>query len=397
MDTNKIEDRLKRARIAIMKHPKFCAFSGVLSCGSMTLDASINPPTACTDGWSHKFHPDFVNTLNEPQLRLLMLHEAVHAAYRHLRVWRHLWKEDRKRTNIAADHFVNLALILMDAKEGFIEMPKVGVQPNMKYKGWSVEQIYRDLMQQQEQSGGDGEGEDEGEGGFDEHDFDGASDASDDLENARAQEMSRALRQGEMLARRRRGKGAGGTDALIEDLLAPKVDWREQLREFVREICQGRDESTWSRPNRRYIGAGMYMPGMYSEKMGDLVVGFDTSGSCFEKGTVTRFVSELKAAVEAVCPERIRVICWDWGIRTDQSFEGVNFDVPELKIRGGGGTDGGSLFRHLKSEPGYRPQAVINFTDGEVGDWGSYDVPTLWVITTRGIRAPWGQSIHMEV
>lgn len=395
MNITKIEDRIKRARIAIMKHPKFCAFSGVLSCGTMELKDTLNPPTAATDGWNHWFHPAFVDSLTDPELRLVMLHEAVHAAYRHLRVWKALWKENRQLTNIAADHFVNLSLVLMDAGEGFITMPKIGIQPNMKYKGWSVEQIYRDLLQQAKQDpngGAPGDGE-----GFDEHDFDAAGEHSEEIEKARTQEIDRALRQGEMLARKRRGQGAGGTSALIDDLLEPKVDWREQLREFVRETCQGRDESTWSRPNRRYIGMDAYMPSMHSEKMGELVIAFDTSGSCFDRGTVTRFVSELKAAVDAVSPERVRVVCWDWGIRSDQSFDGTSFDVPNLEIRGGGGTDGASLFNHLKSEPGYRPQAVINMTDGFVGDWGSYDVPTLWVITSKGIQAPWGRSLYMEV
>lgn len=385
-------DRIKRARISIMKHPKFCVFSGVMSCGDIRIDESV--PAAATDGWSVMYNPKFVETLTDTELRFVVLHEAVHAAYRHLRVWRHLWKEDRKRTNIAADHFVNLALILMDAKEGFIEMPKVGIQPDMKYKGWSVEQIYRDLKQQQEQSGGEGEGEGEGEGGFDEHDFDGASDASDDLENARAQEMSRALRQGEMLARRRRGKGAGGTDALIEDLLAPKVDWREQMREFVRETCQGRDESTWSRPNRRYIGAGMYMPGMYSEKMGDLVVIWDTSGSCFDSGTVTRFGSELKAAVDTVKPERIVVLYVDWGVRSVQEFTYDTFEINAVRPQGGGGTDLSLGFDYLRNNR-ITPTAAVVFTDGETPYGLQPDFPVLWCLTAKHSTPPWGVRIYV--
>lgn len=393
MNITKIDDRIKKARVSIMRHPKFCAFSGVLSCGELTLDAALNPPTACTDGYNIRFHPGFVDSLDDPELRLLMLHEAVHAAYRHLHVWKALSKIDARLANVAMDYFVNLALIDMDASEGFVRMPKVGIQPEPKYRGWSVDKIFRDLQQQQQSGkGGAGDGE-----GMDSHDWDAAGEASAETEQARAIEIDRALRQGEMLARKMRGKGKGGTDALIEDLLAPKVDWAEQLREFVRETCQGRDESTWARPNRRYLGMDMLMPGMHSEKMNALVVGFDTSGSCFEPGTVTRFVSELKAAVEAVHPESIRVVCWDYGIQSDQTFDEASFDVPAVKIRGGGGTDGAALFDHLKKEPAYRPQAVINFTDGHVGSWGSYDVPTLWVVTEKGITAPWGQTIHMSV
>jgi len=388
------EERLKRARVAIMRHKTFCAFSGVLSCGPITLDESLNPPTAATDGWGHKFHPAFVASINDKQLRFLMLHEAMHAAYRHLRVWKNLWDKDPHRTNVAADLFVNTALFDMDNGEGFIEMPPGGLKPDAKWRGKSVWQIWHMLPQQE--GGGNGEG-DEGEGsGFDSHDFEGAG-VDAQTEQARATQINRALRQGEMLARRRRGAGKGSSHAVIEDLLTPKVAWQDELREFVREVCQGRDESTWARPNRRYLSSDIYMPSMYSEKMGDIVVGFDVSGSCFSSDVLTRFVSELKAAIDAVKPERVRVVCWDWDVQSDQTFDGGSFDVPQLQIRGGGGTNGAVLFDLLKSEPNYRPQAVINFTDGGVGNWGSYDVPTLWVITERGITAPWGRTITMEV
>lgn len=399
------EERIKRARVFIMRHKTFCAFSGVLSCGPITLDESLNPPTAATNGWGHKFHPAFVASLNDKQLRFLMLHEAMHAAYRHLRVWKNLWEEDAHRTNVAADLFVNTALFDMDNGEGFIEMPPGDLKPDAKWRGKSVGQIWHMLPTQppkQQGGGGNGEGEDSdegegsGHGGFDSHDFEDA-DVDAQTEQARATQINRALRQGEMLARRRRGTGKGGSHAVIEDLLTPKVPWQDELREFVREVCQGRDESTWARPNRRYIGSDTYMPSMYSEKMGDLVVGFDTSGSCFSSDVLTRFVSELKAAIDAVQPDRVRVVCWDWGVQSDQTFDGDSFDVPKLQIRGGGGTNGAVLFDLLKSEPNYRPQAVINFTDGEFLWPEAYDVPTLWVVTERGITAPWGRTITMEV
>ena len=387
-------DKIKKAKIDIMRHPRFCAFSGVLACGETTVDDNLNPPTAATNGWDHVFHPEFVDSLTPQQLRFVVLHEAVHAAGKHLHVWKHLWKRDRKLTNIAADYFVNTALHDMDKDEGFITMPPVGIPPTPKYKGWSVEQIFNDLMQQAQDDPSGGSGDGDG-AGMDEHDWEGASEATPEQVQARAQEIDRALRQGEMLAKKR-GQGAGNSDGIIGDLLAPKVDWREQLRDFVREQCQGRDESTWRRPNRRYMAGGDYMPSAISETIGPIVVGFDTSGSCFDSGTVTRFVSELQAVVDAVSPESVRVICWDWEVRTDQTFEQGQFNTPSLKVRGGGGTQGSVMFDHLRKNPGTtKPSAVIQLTDGAVGDFGHYDVPTLWVITEKHIRAPWGTTIHL--
>lgn len=392
-------DRVKKAHVAIMNHREFCMFAGVLACGKTTINETMNPPTARTNGWDKEYHPDFVKKLDDRELRFLVLHEAMHAAYKHMMVWRPLYEENAQLTNVAADAFINLSLTDSDPDESFIKMPKCGVPPMPKYRGWSVKQIFDDLKQQSQDQGqgqGQGQGDDgDGHGGLDSHDWDEAGKPSEAEQAQRALEIDRALRQGVMTAKRR-GAGNGSTDGLIGDLLKPKVDWREQLREFVQEFCQGRDESTWRKPNRRYIASGIYMPSSISERMDEVVVGIDTSGSCFESGTVTRFASELQAIFDSVKPDTVRVVCWDWGVQTDQSFPDGTFNIPSLKVRGGGGTDGGVLFQHLQEHKS-SPQAIIQFTDGCVGDWGSSDVPTLWVITEPSIRAPWGRTIHMTV
>lgn len=383
-------DRIKRAKVSIMRHPRFCAFSGVMSCGTTTVDASINPPTARTNGLDYVYHPDFVSMLSDQQLRLLILHETLHVAGKHLHMWKGLWKRNPQLANIAADHFVNLALMDMDKGENFLAMPEIGIQPEPKYRGWNIEQIFNDLLQnpppKRGKGGGDGDGK--GDAGLDGHDWENS-----EVTEEQAREIDRALRQGEMLARKR-GNGAGNADGVIGDLLAPKVDWRDQLREFVQEQCQGRDESTWRKPNRRYLSSDVYMPSAISETIGPLVIGLDTSGSCFSGDTVTRFVSELKSVVDSVQPESVRVICWDWEVRTDQTFDSGAFDVPSLKIRGGGGTRGDVLFEHLAKTPGTKPSAIIQFTDGEFSWPQDCGIPTLWVLTEKHV-APWGRSIFL--
>lgn len=394
------DDRIKKAKVAIMRHKKFCAYSGVISCGKHTVTDRV--PTACTNGWDVMYNPDFIEkyTPTDPELRFLILHEAQHIAYRHLTVWRALHEEDAKLANIAADYFVNLSLVEMDNGEGFITMPSVGIQPDPKYHGWSVKMIFEDLKQNPpEGNGGGGDGDDDnpdGEGsGFDQHDWKNAKGKSQEQIEAEAAEIDRALRQGEMLARKR-GQGEGGSDGVFGDLLKPKNDWRQLLREFVQEQCQGRDESTWRKPNRRFIGEDVYMPSSISEQMGELIVAMDTSGSCFSGTVITRFVSEMAAIVHDVSPEKTRAVYWDYSVRGEQVFERGQFAVQSLKPRGGGGTNGAALFDHIKKN-NLRPQAIVQFTDGEVGDWGRSDIPTLWVITNPRIRAPWGTTIHMEI
>ena len=376
------KDRVRKAHLAIMQHPQFCRFSDVLACGDVTFTDEL--PTAATDGWNVRYNPEFVNGMlaDDATLRFVILHEGMHKAYRHNKMWRRLFEENAKLANVAADYFVNTELHYADTT-GFIKMPAIGVPPSDKYKGWSVAQIYEDLKQSDE----------EPEEGFDEHDWeDGGEDGEQEAE--RGKEIDRALRQGEILAKKI-GKATGGKDGMFGDLLHPKVDWRVVLRDFISETCRGRDETTWQRPNRRFLADDILMPSCIATKMEELVIGFDTSGSCFGGPEMTRFVSEITRIVEDVAPSKVHVVYWDSEVAGHQTFDDGQFAVQNLKPKGGGGTDGAVLFKYLQQR-GIKPQAIVQFTDGYIDNWGSTDVPTLWAITS-GMKAPFGTTIQVEV
>ena len=383
-----VPDRIKRAHIAIMQHKVFAGYSGVLACGKVKFDENI--PTAMTNGWDVTYNPKFVeeHMPTDPELRFLVLHEATHKAFRHLHVWNDIHRENHQLANIAADLFVNLALVDADKGEGFVKMPKLGIQPDPQYRGMSVGQIYQKLKDNPPSGGGDG---------MDEHDWEDAQDgASAEEAQKRADEIQRALRQGEILRKKLAGKGAGSEDGIFGDILAPKVDWKKALRDFIQETCAGRDEATWRRPNRRYLSQDIYMPSMQGVTLNELVIGFDTSGSVFGGDEMTRFVSELKVIIEQVKPSKCHVIYWDTAVAGHQTFEDGQFAVQNLKVKGGGGTDGSVLFDYLRGK-NLNPQAIVQFTDGYVGNWGNTNVPTLWAITTNGIAAPFGTSIDLSV
>lgn len=388
-------DRIKKSHIAIMRSLKFCPFAGVLSCGSVQITTDI--PTACTNGWDRMYNPDFVASLDDAELNMLVLHEAVHVAYRHIHVWRKLWEENPKLANIAADHFVNLALIDTDAGDGFVKMPATGVQPDAQYRGMSVAQIFEKLKQQQDGQQDGRQPNDSGDGdGMDSHDWESGNGQTPAEEQAQADEIQRALRQGESIRRKRIGAGSSGSDGLVGDLLASKIDWRKVLRDFITETCAGRDESSWRRPNRRYLSEDIYMPTMLGTTMTELVIGFDTSGSCFGGSEMQRFASEVATIIGEIAPTKCHVVYWDSSVVGMQTFEFGQFAVQNLKPKGGGGTDGSVLFDYLR-EKRIAPQAIVQFTDGYVGSWGRSDCPTLWAITTPSIKAPYGTTIHITV
>ena len=129
-------------------------------------------------------------------------------------------------------------------------------------------------------------------------------------------EIDQALRQGAIAA----GKlGTGGELGSIKDLLEPQIDWREVLREFVQQTCAGKDFGTWSKPNRRYIGAGIYMPSTLSEKVEELVIAADTSGSVYYY--IDKFLSEIVGICNSVRPDKVRLLYWDTQVAGDESYE----------------------------------------------------------------------------
>ena len=76
-----------------------------------------------------------------------------------------------------------------------------------------------------------------GQSPFDDHDWDGAQELSDEEKRELSRELDEAIRQGALVA----GKMGSGGDRELEELLKPQVDWREVLRDFVCDTCVGTD------------------------------------------------------------------------------------------------------------------------------------------------------------
>lgn len=381
------EQRLSKAVVDIMGNPKYIGLAGVLMIGNRTID-NTKAPTACTDGKNEWYNSEFVDGLSDPELRFLVLHEVYHKLYRHLVTWRHLYKENPKKANIACDYVINVK-ITDDNTDGWAKMPQGGYL-NTKYRGWDSAAVYADL---DDNCGGDGDGGD-GHGGFDEHDWDGAEALSEDEQRDLARDLDEAIRQGALVA----GKTGSGGDRDLAELLQPQVNWREVLREFVTTTCQGNDYSTWARPNRRYVATGYYMPSGISEKVDELVIAGDMSGSIGQH-EISVILTEAKSVCDTVRPDKVRILYWDTQVCADEVYEHNELDdmVNSTKPAGGGGTTVSCVPEYM-TKNNITPQAVIVITDGYLGsDWGSWSCPVLWVIIdNQSATAPSGVTLHVK-
>ena len=399
------ERKVQKAKITLMRDPRFALWSGILMVGRTSVVDNI--PTACTNGRDEKYGRKFVAGLKEPELNFVVLHENLHKAYRHLITWKKLHDENHRLANAACDYVINLKLKDLDPSERVIAMPRwadgeLKGKPmgliDEKYRGLNAKQVF-DLLKEEQKGGGGGSGDDEGDGsgkgsggtgtsqgqgqgGFDDHDWDGAKEMTEGEKKVLEREIDQAIRQGVMAHQKIAGTNGGDLDRDLLELLEPKVDWREMLREFVKSTCSAKDTSSWRRVNRRFLSMGTYMPSLIGEKVGHMVIAVDTSGSVGQE-ELSGFLTEVKGIAEEVKPSQVDLIYWDSRVAAHEEYSenDVSNIINSTKPRGGGGTSPSCVSQYLK-EKRIVPECVIMLTDGYVGsDWGhDWTAPVLWAI-----------------
>lgn len=391
------ERRLKKVVIDLLRDPTFADMAGIFMLGKKQITEGIG--TAATDGRDEWYDPKFVEMLSDKELAFVVVHESYHKMLRHLTTWRKLHEEDAKLANMACDYVINLAITKRDPAGKMVAMPtingkKIGLL-DQRFDNMNAKQVF-DLLKQDKKDGklpqaGDGDG-----AGLDQHDWDGAKEMSAEEQEKLAKEVDQAVRQGQIAASKMHGQGGGNLDRELQELMNPKVDWRELLREFVSAICAGRDQSSWRRPNRRFLSTDTYMPSMVSERVGHIVIGIDTSGS-IGGPELARFLSEVKDIAERVNPDKVDLIYWDARVAGHEEYD--SFSLPNLisstKPRGGGGTDPTCVATYL-AEKKINPECIIMLTDGYIPSWGEWEVPIMWCVCGGNtVSAPVGKTIHV--
>jgi len=386
-----VEQRLQKAVVDIMANPKYVALAGVLMIGKREVvdmaDGVV--PTAMTNGRDEWYCREFCESLNDAELRFLILHENYHKLYKHMITWQHLYKEDGDKANKSADYVINVKLV-DDNKDGFATMTGQLAMGcfDEKYRGWDTARVYKSLPSTPEGEGGNGGGD-----GFDVHDWDGAKELTTQEKNELARDIDEAIRQGALVA----GKVGNGADRELTELLKPQIDWRKVLRDFVTDTCKGNDFSTWQRPNRRFIASDIYMPTGITERVEGIVVGGDMSGSIGQHEQAV-ILTEVSSITDTVKPSWLRMLYWDTEVVGDEKYEMHQLDnfVQSTKPVGGGGTDPSCVPEYLTSHK-ITPQCVIMITDGYVGSWGNWCHPVLWVIIDNdNAHPPVGKYIHVK-
>jgi predicted metal-dependent peptidase len=398
------KQRIEKAHIALMRNKDWVWLAPVCLIGKVSIDADI--PTAGTDGRDVIYGPDFLDKLNEAQVRATVVHENMHKALRHMRIYKYLHdKYDAQYpgiVNMAMDFVINRYIKQDEEKakstntapflqcwDGIIQYcydPKYDNEQE-----WDTVRVLEDLLKQAK-NGGKGGGSGQGDG-QDQHDWNGAGEISEAEAEALDKAVEQALRQGQVLSK----KMAGNMPRDVDELLEPVVDWRQALRDFVTERTKGGDYATYAKPNRRYVGSGIYMPSTYTETVESILFAVDTSGSIGPED-LREVLSELQGCIEVVRPNAVDIIYWDTAVARHERYVGEDVQqiVGSTKPAGGGGTAPSCVvpFCH---ERNIKPTVAIWLSDGYVGnDWAEdLGVPALWIISSNGAEPSHIPSIKL--
>lgn len=420
MSNEKLDRRLVRLRMNITRDPVLMELGPVMRLGTYAL--SDTTPTAYTDGVNEVYGREFMEALEDPPATFVLVHETMHKVCRHIVTYAKLWEKNPRLANMATDYWINLKLdkIAKTTTKATMSMPvytqklldmfkpgdaglgdKFGLL-DYKYEGMTVPEIFRALEQEQEQRGKGGKGSGDGDpsdyGGFDSHDWEKGNGIPKEAQERIRQDIERALREGKAIAKQH-GAGSSGLGLGLDELLVPKVDWRQLMRQFVQATCNVKSESSFTRLNRRYMSMGLSMPVLRGGALRKLGVGVDASGSMF-CGTPTAFqlvMSEFDGLVKQLGIEELHLMYWDGEVCQHEVYtpQTVGHWSRVTQPKGGGGTDPACVPKYLRDKQ-LKLDAAVMLTDGAVPGWGQWECPVLWCITDKKITAGVGKTIHVD-
>jgi predicted metal-dependent peptidase len=411
INRNQVAERVERQNVRVVVDHPF--WSSLLL--QMGIEQSDHIPTACTDGTKIYYNPAYYDGLTDQQIFTVQVHEVGHPALGHL--WR---KGDREmeKWNMACDYELNNFLMEYNDEEvasgrlAPFDFPD-GALIDPAFKGKSAEEIYNLIPDPPKPPGGkpgDGEpgdgpgqpGDQPGQPGDQPGDQPGQpgnqpgpGGMGDFTDPAKADGNSEAEWKNRIAqahnAAKLQGRGSGSMGRLVDRILKGEQDWRYILRDLLSSVAA--DDYDEQRPDRRFLEDDIYLPSLYSEKVGEFVVAIDTSGSV-SNDMLRKFMGEVQVCLDTVKPEKITVIDCDAKIYQVVEFAEGD-DVESFSPNGGGGTDFNPVFDHVRKLDS-QPEAVVYFTDG-MGDFPSEapPYPVIWV-DYGGTDYPFGEVVRVN-
>lgn len=347
---------------------KGSGFLGALLC-KLEFQWRNDIDTAATDGEMLYWNPEFFASLSREVRITVLAHELWHVAFLHM--FRR-GNRDPEIWNIAADFVIND--MLHSHGYNFENQPHLH---DIKYRGWSTEQVYDELIQHAKKLKLP-------VGGIGKDIMDPGSDKKDKAVSNVVSARNIARMTGQA------GDIPGEISLTIDKFLNPKLPWEQLLYQFFDELT---DLSyTFRRPNRRYTDP--ILPGLAGmEGLEHLIYYLDISGSIRDED-ILRFNSEVKFIKDHFQPAKLTLVTFDTKLR-DRLVMEQDEEFEKITVTGRGGTSLSRVWNDMQKE---KPSAAVIFTDLLVNiPPEDPRVPLIWVcLDNPNATVPFGRLIHLN-
>ena len=394
-----VREKLITARVGLLLR---ASFFGNLATRLKLVNADEWCGTAATDGRNFYYNSRFIDLLKPKEVEFLFGHEVLHCVYDH---FGRRGDRDPMLFNVANDYAVNGDLKKHRVGEFITSVPCLY---DSKYEGMSSEEIYDDLYENAEKINlsdlidkllddhMDGEGNSDSDEDGDEKDGRGKKPKLSAEERQKIRDEIKEAVMAAAAASDGAGNLPAGVRRIIQDMTAPKLNWRELLRMQLESTIKS--DYTWMRASRRGWHMDAVMPGQRPDELIDIAIGIDASGSIDER-MLRDFLAETQGIMDQFQSYRIHIFTFDTRVYNPQQYNSDNLDTMcDYEVSGGGGTDFDAIYNYLKEEQ-IEPKRLVVFTDGyPFGSWGDENyADTVWIIHgNTTVVPPWGQYAYYE-
>jgi predicted metal-dependent peptidase len=396
METNpavdaRAKEMLVLSRVSLLMHEPFF---GNIATRLKLVNADEWCDTAATDGRFMYYNSEFVSKLKQEEVTFLVGHEILHVIFDHLNRSIGLIEEV---SDLAADYAVNDACIEYNLGKRIDTCLY-----DVKYHGWSFEQIYEDLLKKpksqiqtllekliddhmnESSSNSKNKGKDDG----------GKRGKMPVLSAQERAEISDEIKEAILSAVQAVGAGKvpAGMRRFVDSLTESKMDWRQILT--MAAESQIKNDFSYMKPSRRGWSCDAVLPSMMKEPCVELDAALDMSGSIGQT-ELNDFFGEIVGIMEQYRSFKIGIFtfdttCYNYKVFTQDNINEIEEYIPQ----GGGGTDFNCIYEFLKNND-IVPKQLVIFTDMMCGTWGDPEYcDTIWLAHKSSSIAPHGTTVE---
>lgn len=366
---DKTQNSIDKAKIALFKDKRHTFIMTILFGLELEANEELSGGMLSTDGYKIYLNEEYINTRDTEGLKADLIHETYHVLFNHIGSAKN---KDKRRYNFACDYFINL---LLDGGDSGVTIDDTFIL-NDKYKDWALIDIYNDIK-----------GEDIPKN-YKADIIEGRGDTS-----KLDAHIKGLISKGKVTAEMRNSFGNidSRLQRYVNDVLEPKINWREVLIDYFSSYVKG--DTSWRKPERRYL-PDLYMPSNMALGMGKISLYIDCSGSIGNK-EYSEFISEIQEIVSLLNPEETLIYNWGSSIDEPTAIDKYSPIIDQIELVDKGGTNINTVIDSINTN---KPEISIVFSDGEFQEeYDNVDTDVLWVIKDNTeFESKFGTVIHYE-